>query len=139
MAARPPEMPANIDVAQIAKAAPEWFVVDLVLDGTQVFRIPAPQPGLNIQSVASQLDVAVFANLPRLTGYNVYDINGKLLLSVDAVGIINLLGKITPLQAKPADSKMNSFSAVPVVTGASEDFQKAIEEAKKSGRVPPIK
>lgn len=134
-----PEMPKSIDASQIAKAAPKWFIIDLVLDGTQVFRIPATQPALTLESLAAQLNIAVSANLPRMTGYNVYDIEGRLQMSVDAVGMLNMLGNVTPLKTKPADEKLAGFSAVPVVMGASEDFQKSIEEAKKMGRVPPIK
>lgn len=137
--AKQPKLPDQIDASQIAKATPNWFVVDLVLDGTQVFRIPAAQPALNLESLAAQLNIAVGANLPRLTGYNVYDIEGKLLVSVDAVGTLNMLGNVTPLKTKPADAKLAGFSAVPVVMNASEEFQKSIEEAKKMGRVPPVK
>lgn len=137
--AKHPEMPKSIDASQIARATPNWFIIDLVLDGTQVFRVPSPQPALTLESLAAQLNIAVSANLPRMTGYNVYDMEGRLQMSVDAVGFLNMLGNVTPLKTKPADERHSGFSAVPVVTGASEDFQKAIEEAKKMGRVPPIR
>lgn len=134
MTKMPPDMPV-IDATQVGRIEGRWFAIDFVIDN-QVFRFPKLRAALNLESLIGELSIITALNTPRISGFNVYDVEGKLVASVDGTGFLNMVGEHTPLQTKPADPKSAGWRALPVVTPTSEEFQTAIQRAKKEGRIP---
>lgn len=114
-------------------ASVKHFVVEIVIDGVVEKQ---PVTGMTKESVLSLLTQATCENLPRISGWNLFDDGGKLVASVPAVAFIGQLADKTGLAKRAADPKAAGWRAVPVVTGTSEEFAEAIEKAKKEGRTP---
>lgn len=112
---------------------PEMFVVELVIDNTVYKSVVG---GLNKESMISLLGIATAINNPRIAGWNLYSQAGECLASVDAMRFLSEISKNTPLGQRTADPKNAGWSAVPVVTPTSDEFQKMVEAAKREGRIP---
>jgi hypothetical protein len=112
---------------------PEKFVVELVVDGKVK---KSPLTALNQDSIIQHLTSAVNAYLPRISGYNLYNEAGKLLVSVNVIEFLAQLSTAIPeLQSVPAQSPGGAgWRAVPVVTPSDPNFQKLVEQAREDGR-----
>lgn len=136
----PPPAPApqayqmpDIDPTQVTRVKARRFVIDVLVDN-QVWRYGTQ--AMNLESLVAQISVATNANMPRISGWNVYDEAGILILSVSALDFIQQLAIATPVGKQPADPKTAGWRAIPVVTPTSQEFQDAISKAKKEGRIP---
>lgn len=125
----------TIDATQVARIEGRWFAIDFVIDN-KVFRFPKLRAALNLESLIGELAIITALNTPRINGFNVYDVEGKLVVSVDGTGFLNMVGEHTPLQSKPADPKAAGWRALPIVTPTSQEFQDAMLKAKKEGKIP---
>lgn len=123
----------EIDMTQVAKLKPKKFVTDIVIDN-QVLRLE--QMAMNLESLCDQLSFAAAAAIPRITGWNVYDDQGTLVRSVSAMDFYAKLGQSTTLKNAPADKSSAGWRPVPSVAALSPDLQKALEDAKREGRIP---
>jgi hypothetical protein len=129
-------MPDNQPVPPAAAAAgrqPERFKIEVVVDG-QMFK--SEGGALNKESMIALLTVATAVNMPRMSGWNLYNEKDELLASVNAVAFIGELAESTPLKSQPGNRAAAGWRALPVVTPTSEEFQRSIELAKKEGRIP---
>jgi hypothetical protein len=130
-------MPDNQPILPGAAAAtgrrPERFKIEIVVDG-QMFK--SEGGALNKESMIALLAVATAVNMPRISGWNLYDEKGDLLASVPAVDFIGELAESTPLKSQPGNRAAAGWRALPVVTPTSEEFQKSIELSKREGRIP---
>ena len=122
----------QIDVAQVVRAKPQSFYVDVVVDN-QVLRLV--MKALNLESLAAELNYVAAANTPRITGWNIFDTEGKLVMSVSAMDRLSLMSQQTPLGKNPGDKAAAGWRAIPVVTPMSDEFQKMLDQAKREGRV----
>lgn len=109
------------------------FVLEAVIDGA-VDKQPVSAPSL--ESMVAVLTAATCAKLPRISGWNLYDVNGELLVSVPVVAFIAELAQKTPLGKAPANAKAAGWRALPLVAPTSDGFQKLMDEARKDGRIP---
>lgn len=125
----PPKMP-EIDMGQVSQLKFKNFVLDVYVDqqGSRYFT-----EAMNLESLVAQIAVATYANLPRISGWRVFDESGILLLNVATIAFLAQLGKMTPLGKQTAESAAG-FRVMPVVTGVSKNFQDDITMAKKEGR-----
>jgi hypothetical protein len=123
----------EIDLTQVTRIKAKLFVIDVLIDN-QVFRYTTQ--AMNIESLVAQISIATSANMPRISGWNVYDESGILILSVSALDFIQQLGAVTPVGKQPADKSAAGWRALPLITSTSQEFQDAIAKAKKEGRVP---
>lgn len=126
------EMP-KIDPSQVTRVKARTFIMDVLLDG-QVWRYSTQ--AMNLESLMVQMSVAISANVPRISGWNVYDEKGTLVMSVSAMDFIQQLAQVTPIGKQPADPKTAGWRAIPVVTPTSQEFVDAMAKAKKEGRIP---
>ncbi len=121
-----PKDPAMVDTSK-------KFILEIVLDGV-VEKFPVS--GANEDSVIALFTAATCAQMPRISGWNLYDEQGKMVASVPAMMFLAKLAELTPLGKQPADPKAAGWRALPVIAPTSEQFQKGIEEAKKAGKQP---
>lgn len=119
----------NIDMSDESKR----FVLEAIIDGIVDTK---PVSGPDKESVIALLTIATCDKMPRISGWNLYDENGKLLVSVPAIGFLAEVAKETPLGIKPADPKMGGWRVSNVVTPTTEQFQQMLAQAKKEGRTP---
>lgn len=109
------------------------FILEIVIDGV-VEKFPVD--GANEDSVIALFVAATCAQMPRISGWNLYDDGGKLIVSVPAMIFLALLAEKTTLGKTPADPKAAGWRAVPAVAPTSEEWMKTMEAAKKAGRTP---
>lgn len=127
-----PPLP-EIDPAQVVRAKPIRFVVDVLVDN-QMKRFW--WAALTLQSMMSQMALLAAANLPRVQGWNLYDEQGKLLESVTVIDFLGAAAQVTGLDKEPVDKSAKGWRAMPMITPTSQEFQKILEKAKEEGRVP---
>lgn len=123
----------EIDVTQVARVKPVPFIIDLVIDN-QILRLQ--MHAMNQESMMAQLSILGAANLPRVQGWNLYGLEGKLLASVSVVDFLGDIAAKTPLEKSPGDAKSAGFRVVPAVTQMSQAFKDSISQARAEGRVP---
>lgn len=107
------------------------FIVEMVIDGV-VEKFPAT--GANEDSVIALFTAALCTQMPRISGFNLYNEDGKMLASVPAMMFLAKLAELTPLGKQPADPKSAGWRALPAIAPTSEQWQKDIEAAKKAGK-----
>lgn len=107
------------------------YVLELVIDGI-VDKFPVA--GANDDSVIALLMTATCQNMPRISGWNLYTDEGKLIASVPAMMFLAKLAELTSLSKKPADPKSVGWRALPAVAPINAQFQKDIEAAKNEGK-----
>lgn len=107
------------------------YILELVIDGI-VDKFPVA--GANDDSVIALLMTATCQNMPRISGWNLYTDEGKLIASVPAMMFLAKLAELTSLGKKPADPKSVGWRALPAVAPINEQFKKDIETAKKEGK-----
>lgn len=107
------------------------FILEMVIDG-MVDKFPVT--GANEDSVLALFTAALAAHMPRISGFNLYDEQGKMLASVPAMMFLAKLSELTPLGKQPADPKSAGWRALPAIAPTSEQWQKDIEAAKKAGK-----
>lgn len=123
----------DIDLAQVTRIKPVKFYVDMVID-QQTLRME--HLAMNLESLSAQLVFSAAAAIPRISGWNIYDENGIMLVSVSAMDFYAKLGEVTPLKTVPADKKAAGWRPIPVVSPTTEEFQQSIQKAKGEGRLP---
>ncbi len=121
-----------VDRSALVKKA-ENFVLEMVIDGA-VYK--SQVGGLNKESVIALMTIATSVNMPRISGWNLYTEAGDCVASVNAMDFIAKMADSTPIGKKAGDMKAAGWSALPVVTPTSEEFQKMVEAAKSEGRIP---
>jgi hypothetical protein len=107
------------------------FILEMVIDGI-VEKFPVT--GANEDSVIALFTAALCAQMPRISGFNLYDEQGKMIASVPAMMFLAKLAELTPLGKQPADPKSAGWRALPAIAPTSEQWQKDIEAAKKAGK-----
>jgi hypothetical protein len=107
------------------------FILEMVIDGI-VEKFPVS--GANEDSVIALFTAAICVQMPRISGFNLYDEQGKMIASVPCMIFLAKLAELTPLGKQPADPKSAGWRALPAVAPTSEQFQKGIEDAKKAGK-----
>lgn len=120
-------MPKGPVMSETAKK----FILEIVIDGI-VEKFPVS--GANEDSVIALFTAATCQQMPRISGWNLYDENGKMVASVPAMMFLAKLAELTPLSKQPADPKSAGWRALPAIAPTSEQFQKGIEDAKKAGK-----
>jgi len=123
----------EIDLTQVIRIKGKAFVIDVLMDG-QVLRYVTQ--AMNLESLVAQISIATSANMPRISGWNVYDESGILILSVSALAFLQELGALTPVGKQLGDKGAAGWRALPLITPTSQEFQDAITRAQKEGRVP---
>lgn len=109
------------------------FIVEMVIDGI-VEKFPVT--GANEDSLIALFTAATCAQMPRISGWNLYDADGKLLVTVPAMMFLAKLAELTSLGRMPADPKSAGWRALPAVAPLSEQMQKDTEASKKAGKSP---
>lgn len=107
------------------------FILEMVIDG-MVEKFPVT--GANEDSVIALFVAALCSQMPRISGFNLYDEQGKMVASVPAMMFLAKLAELTPLGKQPADPKSAGWRALPAIAPTSEQWQKDIEAAKKAGK-----
>jgi hypothetical protein len=107
------------------------FISEIVIDGVAE---KFPVMGANEDSLIALFTAAMCVQMPRISGFNLYSDDGKMLASVPGMLFFAKLAEITPLGKPPADPKAAGWRALPAVAPTSEEFQKSIEAAKKAGK-----
>jgi hypothetical protein len=107
------------------------FILEMVIDGI-VEKFPVT--GANEDSVIALFTAALCAQMPRISGFNLYDEQGQMIASVPAMMFLAKLAELTPLGKQPADPKSAGWRALPAIAPTSEQWQKDIEAAKKAGK-----
>lgn len=107
------------------------FILEMVIDG-MVEKFPVT--GANEDSVIALFTAALCSMMPRISGFNLYDEQGKMIASVPAMMFLAKLSELTPLGKQPADPKSAGWRALPAIAPTSEQWQKDIEAAKKAGK-----
>lgn len=107
------------------------FILEVVIDG-MVEKFPVT--GANAESVIALLTAASCMQMPRISGWNLYDEEGKMIVSVPSMIFLAKLAELTTLGKKPADPKSAGWRALPAIAPTSEQWQKDIEAAKKAGK-----
>lgn len=109
------------------------FVLEIVIDDVPYRTVPQ---ALNLDSLSALLSIATMANMPRIKGWTVFDEDGEPLLSVNAIDFLAEIAKATPLGKDTGDKGVAGWRALPIVTPTSEEFQNAMQAAKKGGKIP---
>lgn len=107
------------------------FIIEIVIDGL-VEKFPVS--GANEDSVIALFTAATCQNMPRISGWNLYTEEGKMIASVPAMMFLAKLAELTTLGKQPADPKSVGWRALPAVAPINEQFKKDIEAAKKEGK-----
>jgi len=107
------------------------FILEIVIDGI-VEKFPVT--GANEDSVLALFIAALCAHMPRISGFNLYDEQGKMVASVPAMMFLAKLAELTPLGKQPADPKAAGWRALPAIAPTSEQWMKDIDAAKKAGK-----
>lgn len=107
------------------------YILELVVDG-MVDKFPIA--GVNDDSMIALLMAATCQNMPRISGWNLYTDEGKLIASVPAMMFLAKLAELTTLGRQPADPKSAGWRALPAVAPLSEQMQKDTEASKKAGK-----
>lgn len=107
------------------------YILELVIDGI-VDKFPLT--GANDDSVIALLMTATCQNMPRISGWNLYTDEGKLIASVPAMKFLAMVSELTTLSRMPADPKSAGWRALPAVAPLSEQMQKDTEASKKAGK-----
>lgn len=116
---------------QVMSENAKKFIAEIVIDGVAE---KFPVTGANEDSVVALFTAAVCTQMPRISGFNLYTEEGKMIVSVPAMMFFAKLAEITPLGKAPADPKSAGWRALPAIAPTSEEFQKSIEAAKKAGK-----
>lgn len=107
------------------------YILEMVIDGiVEKF----PLTGANDDSVIALLMTATCHNMPRISGWNLYTDEGKLIASVPAMMFLAKLSELTSLGRMPADPKAAGWRALPAIAPLSEQMQKDTEASKKEGK-----
>lgn len=122
-------MPKDPVMSETAKK----FILEIVIDGI-VEKFPVS--GANEDSVIALFTAATCAQTPRISGWNLYDDQGKMIASVPAMMFLAKLAELTPLAKQPADPKAAGWRALPAIAPTSEQWQKDIDAAKRAGKSP---
>lgn len=109
------------------------FILEVVIDGV-VEKFPVTGP--NEDSVIALLTAATCDKMPRISGWNLYDAAGQMIVTVPAMMFLARLGEISPLGKQPADPKAAGWRALPTVAPTSEEWQKSMDAAKRAGKTP---
>lgn len=112
---------------------PVWFLLEVVIEGV-TYKAPVKQ--FNKESIASLMEITTALYMPRISGWNLYDEKGNLLISCPISAFLNDFVQQTPLKDNPADPKKAGWRALPLVTATSQEFQDMIQKAKNDGKVP---
>lgn len=120
-------MPKDPVMSETAKK----FILEIVIDG-MVEKFPLS--GANEDSVIALLTAVTCAQMPRISGWNLYDADGKMVASVPAMMFLAKLAELTPLGKQPADPKAAGWRALPAIAPTSEQWQKDIEAARRAGK-----
>jgi hypothetical protein len=114
-----------------AMAESKKYILEIVIDGI-VEKFPVS--GANEDSVIALFTAATCQNMPRISGWNLYTEEGKMIASVPAMMFLAKLAELTTLGKQPADPKSVGWRALPAVAPINEQFKKDIEAAKKEGK-----
>lgn len=107
------------------------FIVEIVIDGVAE---KFPAEGANEDSLIALFTASMCAQMPRISGFNLYRDDGQMVVSVPGMKFFSQLAEISPLGKPPADPKTAGWRALPAIAPTSEEFQKSIEAAKKAGK-----